>query len=182
MSSSAAAAAAESAPPRKQTRCAALPGEPASSSGAAFPSESPCHLNQKIVELKAAQAQMLEDRKRLKKDLRNAEHKRKRIKERARQLTDKNLLAVLMICKEQRRDPTARDSMSAASMTPTGSRPSAEEDAATSAGSVHGHAELMDAGAFMVTFVFCACAMCSIGVRTAKCRGVCLCSVLNCSA
>ena len=144
MSSSAAAAAAESAPPRKQTRCAALPGEPASSSGAACPSESPCHLNPKILELKAAQAQMLEHRKRLKKDLRNAEHKRKRIKERARQLTDENLLAVLMICKEQRRDPTARDSMSAASTTPTGSRPSAEEDAATSAGSVHGHAELME--------------------------------------
>jgi len=75
-------------------------------------------LNPKILELKAAQAQMLEDRKRLKKDLRNAEHKRKRIKERARQLTDENLLAVLMICKEQRRDPTARDSMSAASTTP----------------------------------------------------------------
>ena len=66
-SSADAAAAAEVAAPRQKTRCAALPGEPTSSSGAVRPAESPCHLSQENAELKAAQAQMLEDKKRLKK-------------------------------------------------------------------------------------------------------------------
>jgi cell division protein FtsB len=57
-------------------------------------------LNRKIAELKAEQAKMQEDRKRLKKELRNTARKRKRIKERARQLTEDDLVAVLMMRKE----------------------------------------------------------------------------------
>ena len=140
MSSSAAAAAAQVAPPGQKTRCAALPGEPASSSGAVRPAESPCHLNQKIAELKAAQAQMLED-KRLRKDLRNAERKRKRIKERARQLTDEDLVAVLMMRKEHRREPAAKEATSAASTTPTGAGP-ADADVASPIESVGGPTQL----------------------------------------
>ena len=69
---------------------------------------------------------------------------RRRIKERARQLTDENLLSVLMIRKEQHCDPAAKDSMSAASTTPRVPRLRLTADPASSAGSVHGHAELVE--------------------------------------
>jgi len=48
---------------------------------------------------------MLEQKKRLAKAIRNAERKRKRIKELARQLTDEDLVAVLMMRKELKRVP-----------------------------------------------------------------------------
>jgi len=70
--------------------------------GAFRPGESSSLLNKKIADLKAEQARMLAAKKRLSKDLRNAERKRKRIKERARQLTDEDLVAVLMMRKETR--------------------------------------------------------------------------------
>ena len=45
----------------------------------------------------------MEQKKQLAKDLRNAERKRRRIKDRARQLTDEDLVAVLMMRKETKR-------------------------------------------------------------------------------
>jgi acetyl-CoA carboxylase carboxyltransferase component len=99
-------------------------------------------LNKKIAELKAAQAKMHEDKKRLKKELRNAERKRKRIKERARQLTDEDLVAVLMMRKEHRREPAGKEATSAASTTPTGAGPADAEDVASPIENVGGPTQL----------------------------------------
>ena len=41
------------------------------------------------------------------KELCNAERKRKRLRERARQLTDKDLLSVMLMRKERKKEPTA---------------------------------------------------------------------------
>ena len=75
----------------------------AAPTGAFRPADSPSGLNKKIAELKAEQTRCLEQKKQLAKDLRNAERKRRRIKDRARQLTDEDLVAVLMMRKETKR-------------------------------------------------------------------------------
>ena len=45
-------------------------------------------------------------RKQIVKELRNAERKRKRLRERARQLTDEDLLSVMLMRKEKKKEPT----------------------------------------------------------------------------
>jgi len=77
----------------------------AAPAGAARPAAQAMGLSRQIAELKVQHAQMLEQKKRLAKDIRNAERKRKRIKDRARQLTDDDLVAVLMMRKEIKRAP-----------------------------------------------------------------------------
>ena len=138
----AAAAGAALEPAGPGAACADVTGEPASSTGAVRPAESPSHLNRKIAELKAEQAKMQEDRKRLKKELRNTARKRKRIKERARQLTEDDLVAVLMMRKEHRRDPAAKEAASTASTTPTGAGPADAEGVASPIESVGGPTQL----------------------------------------
>ena len=70
----------------------AVPGCIAAAPTGAFrPADSPSGLNKKIAELKAEQTRCLEQKKQLAKDLRNAERKR------ARQLTDEDLVAVLIL-------------------------------------------------------------------------------------
>ena len=51
-------------------------------------------LNKHILQLKDQQAALLASRKRLQKDLRNAERKKRRLRDRARQLTDDDLVSV----------------------------------------------------------------------------------------
>ena len=46
-------------------------------------------------------------RKQIVKELRNAERKRKRLRDRARQLTDEDLLSVMLMRKEKKKEPTA---------------------------------------------------------------------------
>ena len=74
-------------------------------------------LGAKIEKLKKEQAEMKAQKKRLQKDLRNAERKKKRLSERARKLTDKDLVAVLLMRKNQ------RDARTTAEKEPGASRP-----------------------------------------------------------
>jgi hypothetical protein len=96
-------------------------------------------LTKQIAELKAQQAQIMERKRRLAKDIRNAERKRKRIKDRARQLTDEDLMAVLMMRKEIKRAPDeqAPDSSGHPSSAEIAAAGVAAE-AVTAAGSDHG--------------------------------------------
>ena len=59
-------------------------------------------LGAQIEALRKEQQELKDQKKRLQKDLRNAERKKKRLSERARRLTDKDLVAVLMMRKNQR--------------------------------------------------------------------------------
>ena len=59
-------------------------------------------LGAQIDALRKEQQDMKEKKKRLQKDLRNAERKKRRLSERARRLSDKDLVAVLMMRKNQR--------------------------------------------------------------------------------
>ena len=59
-------------------------------------------LGAQIEALRKEQQEMKEHRKRLQKDLRNAQRKKRRLSQRARKLTDKDLVAVLMMRKNQR--------------------------------------------------------------------------------
>ena len=61
-------------------------------------------LGAQIEALRKEQQEMKEQRKRLQKDLRNAERKKRRLSQRARKLTDKDLVAVLMMRKNQREE------------------------------------------------------------------------------
>jgi hypothetical protein len=74
--------------------------------------------------------------------LRNAERQRKHLRARARQLTDEDLVAVLMMCKEHRCDPAAKEATSAASTMPTGAGPADAEGVASPIESVGGPAQL----------------------------------------
>ena len=84
-------------------------------------------LNKKIADLKAAQNVMLAERQKVAKDLRNTERKRRRLKERARMLTDEDLMAVLRLRKEKKEMAAAAGaspshvSTSTGSAAPTGS-------------------------------------------------------------
>jgi len=84
----------------------------------------PRSLNAKIQELKELQAKAMAEKRRLAKELRNEERKRKRLKERAKQLTDVDLLQVLRLREE------ARQASSASTTTP----PSLEAKAKSKAG------------------------------------------------
>ena len=59
-------------------------------------------LGAQIEALRKEQQDMKDQKKRLQKDLRNAERKKRRLSERARKLSDKDLVAVLMMRKNQR--------------------------------------------------------------------------------
>ena len=59
-------------------------------------------LGAQIEALRKEQQDMKDQKKRLQKDLRNAERKKRRLTERARRLSDKDLVAVLMMRKNQR--------------------------------------------------------------------------------
>ena len=59
-------------------------------------------LGAQIEALRKEQQEIKAEKKRLQKDLRNAERKKKRLSERARRLSDKDLVAVLMMRKDQR--------------------------------------------------------------------------------
>ena len=61
-------------------------------------------LGAQIEALRKEQQEMKEHRKRLQKDLRNAQRKKSRLSQRARKLTDKDLVAVLMMRKNQREE------------------------------------------------------------------------------
>ena len=59
-------------------------------------------LGAQIEALRKEQQEMKDKKKKLQKDLRNAERKKRRLSERARKLSDKDLVAVLMMRKNQR--------------------------------------------------------------------------------
>ena len=59
-------------------------------------------LGAKIESLRKEQQDLKAQKKRLQKDLRNAERKKKRLSERARKLSDKDLVSVLLMRKNQR--------------------------------------------------------------------------------
>ena len=84
----------------------------------------PRSLNAKIQELKELQAKAMAEKRRLAKELRNEERKRKRLKERAKQLTDVDLLQVLRLREE------ARQASSSSTTTP----PALEAKAKSKAG------------------------------------------------
>ena len=93
---------------------------PASSGQAALPPEAQprstsCSINERISELKKQQQEQKAMRARLAKELRNEERKRRRLKEKARQLTDEDLVAVLCLRKEMRRNPDNESQDAAAS-------------------------------------------------------------------
>ena len=73
-------------------------------SAATTPSQS---LNASIDRLKLEQRRLKTSKKHNVKELRNAERKRKRLRERARQLTDEDLLSVMLLRKEKKKEPTA---------------------------------------------------------------------------
>ena len=59
-----------------------------------------------IARLKAERQALRDQRKRLAKDLKNAERKRSRLKKRAKLLTDSDLVAVMMLRVAERKDDT----------------------------------------------------------------------------
>lgn len=88
--------------------------------GASSSSTAPVALSTKIEELKAKQTAMLAERKRLTKDLRNAEKRRKRLKSNARRLSDEDLAEVLRMREhvrktEEKEEKTAVPKATAAS-------------------------------------------------------------------
>ena len=68
------------------------------------PSQS---LNASIVRLQLEQHRLKTTKKQIVKELRDPESKRKRLRERARQLTDKDLLSAMLMRKEKKKEPTA---------------------------------------------------------------------------
>ena len=68
------------------------------------PSQS---LNASIDRLKLEQHRLKTSKKQIVKELRNAERKRRRLRERARQLTDEDLLSVMLMRKEKKKEATA---------------------------------------------------------------------------
>ena len=72
-------------------------------------------LSASISKLKKKQAELRNQKKELAKDLRNAERRKKRLRTHARQLTDEDLVQVLMLRKQQRADRNALEVASTAS-------------------------------------------------------------------
>ena len=114
MASTAAAAAAEGTPSRPGSASGeqplALSSGPAAAeapasgeAAAAPPHQGPrAALNSRIQELKRQQQEQKAERKRLARDLRNEERKKKRLREKAKQLTDDDLLTVLRLRQDAR--------------------------------------------------------------------------------
>ena len=72
-------------------------------------------LSASIQQLKTKQAELRSQKKQWAKNLRNAERRKKRLRQRARQLTDEDLVQVLMLRKHQRSDRSAVDAASTTS-------------------------------------------------------------------
>ena len=72
-------------------------------------------LSASIQKLKKKQAELRLAKRDLAKDLRNAERRKKRLRSRARQLTDEDLVQVLMLRKQQRADRNSLEIASTAS-------------------------------------------------------------------
>ena len=64
-------------------------------------------LNASIERLKLEQHRLKTSKKQIVKELRNAERQRKRLRERACQLTDEGLLSVMLMRKDKKKEPTA---------------------------------------------------------------------------
>ena len=79
-------------------------GATADDEAARAPKVPPVSLTTQIELLKKKQAEMVADRKRVKQVLRNAERKRRRLKEKAKALTDDDLLAVMRLREERKQD------------------------------------------------------------------------------
>ena len=81
-------------------------GEPSKSGN----QNEPVALCDRIKELKAKQAAMLAERKRITKDLRNHEKRRKRLKANARRLSDEDLTEVIRIREDTRKHDEGNES------------------------------------------------------------------------
>ena len=71
-------------------------------------------INERIADLKKLQQEQKATRQRVAKELRNEERKRRRLKERAKQLTDEDLLAVLCLRRGTKRGPESASQDTAA--------------------------------------------------------------------
>lgn len=79
----------------------------------------PVALSKKINELKAKQAAMLAERKKVTRDLRNHEKRRKRLKANARRLSDEDLAEVLRMREDTKKSTEDTESVPATSSTPS---------------------------------------------------------------
>lgn len=91
-------------------------------------------LSASIQKLKKKQAELRNQKKDLAKDLRNAERRKKRLRTRARQLTDEDLVQVLMLRKQQRADRNSLEVASTASGASSSSAGALGSGAASSSG------------------------------------------------
>ena len=91
-------------------------------------------LSVSIQMLKTKQAELRNQKKRLAQDLRNAERRKKRLRQRARQLTDEDLVQVLMLRKHQRSDRSANDEASTTSAATSSSTSADGSGSASSSG------------------------------------------------
>ena len=82
-----------------------------------------------ILDLQAKQAELQPEKKRIAKDLRNALRKKRRLKSNARQLTDEDLVAVLMMRRDARDAATANVRPVAAVISSTGTAAEASSPA-----------------------------------------------------
>ena len=94
----------------------AAPGVDLASATAAMSSALPQDaLSRSIQTLKQRQADLRNTKKQITRELHNAERRKKRLRTRARQLTDEDLVQVLMMRKQARADRNASESGAAAS-------------------------------------------------------------------
>lgn len=86
-------------------------------------------LSKTIADMKGAQARMRAERKRVAAELKNAQRRKRRLRTKARQLSNEDLLAVLLLRQEQTAEHAAETGSSSA-----GSAPSSAGSASSSAG------------------------------------------------
>ena len=98
---------------------------------AALPTDA---LTSSIQALKAKQKELRETKVKLAKDLRNQERRRKRLRTRARQLTDEDLLQVMMLRKSQQEEQETKRSRSASSSGGAAGSSSASATGSTASG------------------------------------------------
>ena len=73
---------------------------------------APGSLTQQLEELKKKQAEMVAERKKVKQVLRNAERKKRRLKKKAKALTDDDLLAVMRLREKKKLEMTQAGAVS----------------------------------------------------------------------
>ena len=98
-------------------------------------------LSARIEDMKKQQGELLSARKRVQKDLRNAERKRRRLKDKARMLTDDDLLAVLRIREDSRKDRLGEQPGESISGEPSASSSAQGKPCPQAAGTGEGDAE-----------------------------------------